>query len=97
MDDIIGKYPRKKDSEIVQSGPFKCMECTGATSTYCKRLPRLLGCYDGTLRPLIDQIISCGYPLVIDMCIANSCYCVGLAMQMPQIQAEPETHDIIWV
>jgi hypothetical protein len=74
----------QKDGENVQSGPFKGMVYNGVTATECSRLPRLIGYYERTLRPVIDEIISCGYPLVIDVGCAEGYYAVGLAMQMPQ-------------
>jgi len=74
----------QKDGENVQSGPFKGMVYAGVTATEGSRLPRLIGYYERTLRPVIDEIISRGYPLVIDVGCAEGYYAVGLAIQMPQ-------------
>jgi SAM-dependent methyltransferase len=47
------------------------------------RSARLLGAYEASLAPVIEEIIARAYPLVIDIGAAEGYYAVGLARRMP--------------
>ena len=71
-----------RDGTIVQSGPFAGMDypfaaIEGAGST------RLLGCYEASLSPVFDMILTRPYRTVIDVGCAEGYYAVGLARRMP--------------
>jgi hypothetical protein len=70
------------DGDVVQTGPFKGMRYV-CRATEGARLARLLGCYEVTLAPVIEQAIARAYPLVIDLGSAEGYYAVGLATRMP--------------
>lgn len=72
----------RKDGVAVQGGPFKGMAYP-SRATEGARVARLLGCYEATLAPVIEQAIARGYPLVIDIGCAEGYYAVGLATRMP--------------
>lgn len=71
----------------VQSGPFAGMNYNIAASEG-SRITRLLGCYETTLAPVIEDIIAGAPPLVIDVGCAEGFYAVGLALRLPE--------SIIW-
>ena len=48
------------------------------------RSARLLGCYEASLVPVIEEIIARAYPLVIDIGSAEGYYAVGLARRMSE-------------
>lgn len=66
----------------VLGGPFAGMDC-GAGVAEGSRSARLLGCYEATLAPVIEEIVARAYPLVIDIGSAEGYYAVGLARRMP--------------
>lgn len=64
------------------TGPFKGMSYP-VRATEGARLPRMLGCYEASLAPIIEEIIARKYPLVCDLGAAEGYYAVGLALRMP--------------
>ncbi|NBV61801.1 MAG: hypothetical protein EBR73_12140 [Rhodobacteraceae bacterium] len=71
-----------KQGDVVASGPFAGMVYAGA-ATEGAVLPRLLGCYEASLQPVIETIIARAYPQVVDVGCAEGYYAVGLARRMP--------------
>ncbi|HKK84834.1 MAG TPA: hypothetical protein VJ942_04845 [Roseovarius sp.] len=71
------------DGNAVQTGPFKGMRYA-TRATEGARIARILGCYEATLAPEIEEVIARAYPLVIDVGSAEGYYAVGLATRMPQ-------------
>ena len=71
-----------KDGARVQSGPFQGMTYASRASEGA-RAPRLLGCYEASLAPVIEEIIAQAYPVVVDIGSAEGYYAVGLARRMP--------------
>lgn len=67
----------------VLSGPFRGMNYD-VRSTEGARVARLMGCYELTLAPVIEEIIEAAYPTVIDIGSAEGYYAVGLARRMPK-------------
>lgn len=71
-----------QQGNIVASGPFAGMVYATA-ATEGAALPRLLGCYEASLQPVIETIIARAYPQVVDVGCAEGYYAVGLARRMP--------------
>jgi hypothetical protein len=88
---LLGKWRAKlientliqRMGPIVPAGPFAGMvfDIRGATGA---RLPRLLGCFEASLSPIIEEIIATSPRLIIDVGCAEGYYAVGLAMRLPQ-------------
>ncbi len=67
---------------IVQSGPFRGMDYA-VTATEGGHAPRLLGCYEASLAPVIEAIIDSKPALLIDVGCAEGYYAVGMSLRMP--------------
>ena len=74
-----------KSGRVVLSGPFKGMNYVVGASEGA-RVARLLGCYEASLAPVIEDIVTRSYDLVIDVGSAEGYYAVGLARRMPLAQ-----------
>ena len=83
----------QNDGDTVQTGPFKGMRYA-TRATEGARIARILGCYEATLAPVIEKVITRAYPLVIDVGSAEGYYAVGLATRMPKtrVMARDENH-----
>lgn len=72
----------KRSGTLVLSGPFQGM-------SYAERATegafpaRLIGCYEASLTPVIEEIVAKDYRLVVDIGCAEGYYAVGLARRMP--------------
>ncbi|NHB76888.1 class I SAM-dependent methyltransferase [Rhodobacter calidifons] len=66
----------------VAHGPFAGMHYA-VPAAEGGRAPRLLGVYEASLHPVIETVISRGYPQVLDIGCAEGYYAVGLARRMP--------------
>ncbi|MCZ8080845.1 MAG: hypothetical protein O9289_08560 [Rhodobacteraceae bacterium] len=73
----------ERSGERVLSGPFRGMVYPTRTSEG-SRNPRLIGCYEASLAPVIEDIIAAGYDTVVDIGAAEGYYAIGLALRMPQ-------------
>jgi hypothetical protein len=71
-----------QEGTTIKSGPFAGMIYNVVASEGC-RVPRLLGCYEKTLGPIIETIIGAAPPLIIDIGCAEGYYAVGLARRLP--------------
>jgi hypothetical protein len=80
--EILEEALVRRSGDRVLSGPFKGMAYPLRT-TEGARNPRLVGCYEASLQPVIEEIIAVGYDLVIDIGAAEGYYAVGLALRMP--------------
>jgi hypothetical protein len=69
----------------VQAGPFKGMSFTGKSSEGANA-PRLLGCYEAELHPLVEEIVTCGFDCIVDIGCAEGYYAVGFAYRMPRVE-----------
>ena len=67
----------------VLSGPFKGMDYPVRASEG-SRAARLLGSYESSLAPVIEEIVTKAYRVVIDVGSAEGYYAVGLARRLPQ-------------
>lgn len=66
-------------------GPFAGMHYS-IRATEGARAARLLGCYEASLPPIIEAIVTKGYETVVDIGCAEGYYAVGLARRMPKAQ-----------
>lgn len=68
---------------LVKHGPFKGMRYPDTKSTGSVLFPKLLGCYEREIQPIIERICERSYTEVIDIGCAEGYYAVGLAMRIP--------------
>ena len=80
--ELVANTILERSGTTVLSGPFKGMDYAIRASEG-SRSARLLGCYEASLAPVIEEIIARAYPLVIDVGSAEGYYAVGLARRMP--------------
>jgi hypothetical protein len=73
----------ERSGETILSGPFKGMNYATRTSEG-SRNPRLIGSYEASLAPVIEEIVTADYQTVIDIGAAEGYYAVGLALRLPQ-------------
>jgi hypothetical protein len=79
---VIGNTLVARLGTTITHGPFTGMSY--ATPASEGSFPaRLLGVYEASLAPVIEEIIARAYPLVIDVGCAEGYYAVGLARRMP--------------
>jgi len=79
---LVANTVAARDGTTVPGGPFAGLHYTGPASEG-GRAPRMLGIYEASLHPVIEQIIARAYPLVVDVGCAEGYYAVGLARRMP--------------
>ncbi len=75
----------ERSGDRVLSGPFKGMLYPIRTSEG-SRNPRLIGSYEASLAPVIEEIVAQAYDRVVDIGSAEGYYAVGLALRMPAAQ-----------
>lgn len=73
---------QERSGDRVLSGPFKGMAYP-LRSSEGARNPRLIGCYEACLAPVIEEIVAGDYDTVVDIGSAEGYYAVGLALRMP--------------
>lgn len=78
---LIGNTIQHHDGATVQHGPFQGMSFS-TRSTEGARAARLLGAYEASLIPVIEDIIAGGCPLLVDIGSAEGYYAVGMARRM---------------
>lgn len=80
---VLVAHILKRQGHIVQTGPFAGMRYAVRQSEGAL-IPRLLGYYEKSLTPVIEQIIAGDYRQVLDIGSAEGYYAVGLALRMPR-------------
>jgi SAM-dependent methyltransferase len=65
-------------------GPFAGMLFDAFEANYSSLVPRVVGCYEDELHPLVEQICQTKYTEIIDVGCADGYYAVGFARRMPQ-------------
>jgi hypothetical protein len=81
--ELISNTLVERSGTKVLSGPFKGMEYPVRASEG-SRSCRLLGAYEASLAPVIEEIVTKAYPVVIDLGSAEGYYAVGLARRLPK-------------
>lgn len=89
---IIGR-----DGRTVQTGPFKGMDYA-VTASEGGLAPRMIGCYEAGIAPVLEQIIAAAPARIIDVGSAEGYYAVGLARRLPDTEiwardADPKARD----
>jgi hypothetical protein len=85
---------------VVQSGPFAGMVLPDRASWGDgDLLPKLLGCYEAELHPVIDEIVATTPDLIVNVGAAEGFYAVGMSRALPQafvhaFDAEATSQDI---
>jgi hypothetical protein len=69
-------------SLTVQNGPFAGMRYPKAASVGSALVPKLIGCYEQELHPVIEAICSDNYSTVVDVGCAEGYYAVGFGMRL---------------
>ncbi len=67
----------------VRHGPFQGMKYAETKSVGSALFPKLLGCYEREIHPVIERICDRPYSEIIDIGCAEGYYAVGLAMRIP--------------
>lgn len=80
--DLLGRALVERSGERVLWGPFRGMAYPVRASEGARN-PRLIGCYEASLAPVIEEIIGTGYDRVIDIGSAEGYYAVGFALRIP--------------
>jgi len=79
---LIANTLRQRDGDSVQGGPFAGMHYQVRSAEGCE-VPRLLGCYEQELAPVIEALIARGFGHVLNIGCAEGYYAVGMARRMP--------------
>jgi hypothetical protein len=69
----------------VMAGPFAGMLFTDRSTHGC-HAPKLLGCYEAELHPVVEAIVATPYQVIVNIGCAEGYYAVGLARRMPQVR-----------
>jgi hypothetical protein len=83
--EVVANTLAKRCDGVVLSGPFKGM-VYGARASEGSRAARMIGAYEASLHPVIEEIVAQEYALVIDIGCAEGYYAVGLARRMAQVE-----------
>jgi SAM-dependent methyltransferase len=68
---------------VVLGGPFTGMKFAAQSTEGCNA-PKLLGCYERELHPVIERIVATPYEVIVDIGCAEGFYAIGLARRMAQ-------------
>ncbi len=95
---LIGNTLAMQSGTQILSGPFAGMDY-GAGASEGSRSARLLGCYEASLAPVIEEIVASAPALILDIGCAEGYYAVGLARRLPQSRimardANPAARDL---
>ena len=72
----------EKHGAKVQAGPFAGLVYVEEASN-SMLLPKLIGCYEAEIQPIIERAIAMAYRVVVDIGCAEGYYAIGLAHRMP--------------
>ncbi len=78
---LIGNTLTQRSGNKILSGPFAGMDYRIAASEG-SRSARLLGCYEASLAPVIEEIVASAPALVLDIGCAEGYYAIGLARRL---------------
>jgi hypothetical protein len=73
---------------IVKHGPFKGMRYVPIKSLYSPLFPKLLGCYEQELHPVVEGLCNKSYAQVVDIGCAEGYYAVGFALRIPRTKVQ---------
>ena len=72
-------------AEKVALGPFAGMVYSSETVEGCT-IPKLLGCYEQELHPVLDRMKNTGFDKILNIGCAEGCYAIGLAICFPALK-----------
>lgn len=75
----------RRYGDRVQSGPFKGMHLT-TRSVSAGWSPKLLGCYEEEVQPLLERVLYREYHQIVNIGAAEGYYAVGLALRIPDAE-----------
>ncbi len=81
--ELISNTLLERSGDTILGGPFVGMKYPNKASEG-SRSARLLGAYEASLAPVIEEIVAGKYRQVIDIGCAEGYYAVGLALRMPR-------------
>ncbi len=81
--ELISNTLVERSGDTVLGGPFVGMKYPNKASEG-SRSARLLGAYEASLAPVIEEIVARKYRQVIDIGCAEGYYAVGMALRMPK-------------
>lgn len=79
--DRITRAIIKRHGLVVLGGPFAGMRYVSQAAC-SSLLPKLLGCYEAELHPILEDVISADYGQIVDVGCAEGYYAVGLARKI---------------
>jgi hypothetical protein len=82
---LVANTIQHRDGPLVQGGPFAGMSYATRT-TEGARAARILGGYEASLAPVIEEIVAGPYRTVVDIGAAEGYYAVGLARRMSGVR-----------
>jgi len=88
---LAAEFEQRHGLTILQ-GPFAGMAYVGA-ATEGALLPRLIGCYEQELHPVIEAYAASDLEYVIDVGCAEGYYAVGLARKIPGVTVHARDSD----
>ena len=77
------EYELERDLRV-RAGPFKGMRYAQVKATCSSVLSKLLGTYESELHPVLHEILTKPYELIVDIGSAEGYYAIGLALRFPQ-------------
>jgi hypothetical protein len=80
--ELIANTLEERSGTEVLSGPFRGMKYPVRASEG-SRTARLIGAYEASLAPVIEEIATKRYKLVVDVGSAEGYYAIGLALRLP--------------
>lgn len=89
--ELIKRLLVEQGGADIRQGPFAGMHFHGHVSEGCY-VPKLLGCYEAELHPVLKLLPEREYARVIDIGCAEGYYAVGLALLLPKVRVL--AHDI---
>lgn len=75
----------KQQGTVVMQGPLAGMDFLTQSAEGC-HIAKLLGSYEQPLQPFIENAITSGYPIILNIGCAEGYYAVGMARRMPNTQ-----------
>lgn len=79
---IIDRTIVARHGTTIQAGPFAGMHFVTRASE-AGVAPKLLGCYEAALQPVVEEIVEAGFRRIVDIGCADGYYAVGLARRLP--------------
>lgn len=78
---LIENTVTEREGRTVLSGPFKGLDYD-VRATEGAASARLIGCYEASIAPILEEIVARAYPVIMDIGCAEGYYAVGLARRM---------------